>query len=134
MLSLQVATGLCTYFDKALHVRLLYDAEIPQADEVRLFHMLQCPVSGRAHLGMTASFSPDLKGGVVQVHAKGLVACKVYGMPHLLRLLVTLPELVPMNGINTEQRTLLQESLDHFVHHLLTLLVQEHARHDVEQS
>ena len=34
-MSLQVATGLCTYFDKALHVRLLYDAELPQGDEVQ---------------------------------------------------------------------------------------------------
>ena len=31
---LQVATGLCTYFDKALHVRLLYNAELHDAEEV----------------------------------------------------------------------------------------------------
>ena len=48
-------------------------------------------------------------------------------MPHLLRLLVVLPELVPMTGITSDQRTHLQEYLDHFLHFLLTLLVQEHA-------
>ena len=64
---------------------------------------------------------------VVQIQVKGLLPCKMYGMPHLLRLLAILPELVPMAGISTDQRTLLQESVDHFLHFLLTQLVQEHA-------
>lgn len=53
---------------------------------------------------------------------------KQYGMQHLLRLLVLVPELISLGvpPATPEQRSLLQDALKHFKHYLLVRLSREH--------
>ena len=44
-LCVQVATGVCTYFDRCLHIRLLYDPEVAQAEQVHSSVLLS-PLAG----------------------------------------------------------------------------------------
>ena len=63
----------------------------------------------------------------MQVLDRDYLPSKLYGMSHLLRMLVILPELVASAApITPDQHSLLQDALKHFVHWLLVQLVSEH--------
>ena len=65
----------------------------------------------------------------VQLLERGYLPSRHYGMSHLLRLLVVLPELINLGvpPATPEQRSLLQDALKHFRHYLLVRLAREHA-------
>ncbi|KAI0919770.1 hypothetical protein AcV5_001746 [Taiwanofungus camphoratus] len=97
-----IVAGLQTYFDRALGANLLYRFERPQYAETRKRY-----VTGPA---------------VVLGQEKEMSA--VYGAEHLLRMLVSLPQMVGSSNMDAESVALVRE----YVNELMAFMVKERQR------
>ncbi|KAI0739504.1 MRG-domain-containing protein [Daedaleopsis nitida] len=97
-----IIAGLQTYFDRALGANLLYRFERPQYAEIRKKYVT---------------------GPTVQVGQEKEMSA-IYGAEHLLRMLVTLPQMVASSSMDGESVSLLRD----YANELLQWMVNERHR------
>ncbi|KAI0791376.1 MRG-domain-containing protein [Abortiporus biennis] len=97
-----VVSGLVTYFDRAIGANLLYRFERPQYAEMRRIYVTGQDVI----IGQEKDMS------------------QVYGAEHLLRMLVSLPQMVASSAMDAESITLVKE----YVNELMAWMAKERER------
>ncbi|OCH89940.1 MRG-domain-containing protein [Obba rivulosa] len=106
-----IVAGLQTYFDRALGANLLYRFERPQYAEIRKKY-----VTG-----------PTVKVGQEKEMSS------IYGAEHLLRMIVSLPQMVASSSMDAESAALVRD----YVNELMTFMVKEQHRifvHEYESA
>jgi len=97
-----VVAGLQVYFDKSLGANLLYRFERPQYAEIRKRY-----ITGRT---VKVGEEKDMSS--------------VYGAEHLLRMIVSLPQMVASSSLDPESVGIIKE----YVHELMNFMVKERDR------